>query len=101
MQLFGRKWQKNSAEVPKRPVVINLSTKVQPTHTALIIFTSSDSREIQAEVERLVKSNNNIIPGDLPRHLEKFGEVFTEWEGILIDVEPERMMDISRLGPVS
>ncbi len=101
MQLFGRKWQKNNPEVPKRPVVINLSTKVQPTHTALIIFTSANGREIQAEVERVVKANNNIIPGDLPRFLEKFGEVFTEWEGILIDVEPERMMDITRLGPTN
>ena len=100
--MFGRKWQRISAETPKRLIVINLSTNVQPTHTALILLSSYNSKEVQDEVEKLVKANGNVIPSNLPQLLQKFGEVFTEWEGILIDFPPAKpLIDISRLGPVS
>jgi hypothetical protein len=100
MNWFKR--ERLSALPPKRPIVINLATNVQPAHTALILFTSFDGKEIQDEVEKLVKANNNVIPSDLPYRLQRFGDVFTEWEGILIDVEPTKpMMNISTFGPVS
>lgn len=99
--MFGRKWLRVNSQTPKRLIVINLSTNVQPAHTALILLSSYSSKEVQDEVEKIVKANGNVIPSNLPQLLQKFGEVFTEWEGILIDFEPAKpMMDISRLGPV-
>lgn len=102
MMRFWNKGRRVAELPPKRPIVINLSTNVQPAHTALILFTSYNSKEIMEEVQAVIKANNGIIPSNLPILLQKYGEVFTEWEGILIDVEPQKpMIDISRLSPMS
>lgn len=98
----GKRIERLSELTPKRPIVINLATNVQPAHTALILFTSHNSKDIQEEVEKILKANNNFVPSNFPRLLQAFGDVFTEWEGILIDVMPTKpMIDVSRLGPVS
>ena len=100
--MWFRKGARINANTPKRPVVINLSTNSQPAQTALILFSSYSQKEIQEEIEKIIKDHAYVIPSELPRYLQKFGEIFTEWDGVLIDVVPDKpMMNISSLGPVS
>jgi len=70
-----------------RLIVINLSQDSDPPRTAFILLTSMEVEDLLKQIRQIISDNFDVIPHDLGDRLREYGEVFTEWEGVLLNAD--------------